>query len=106
MSNLDFKAAVEEMKQAVSYLRASGASKVGAVGFCMGGALTFCAAQHAGIDAAAPFYGTPNPAICQVSGAVGGRWFRGGLLSCEGCCAWARVCVCLGCGCAMCQSAQ
>jgi hypothetical protein len=32
----------------------------------MGGALTFAAAQHAGVDAAAPFYGIPDPAICQV----------------------------------------
>lgn len=39
---------------------------MGATGFCMGGALAFCAAQHAGVAAAAPFYGTPNPAICQV----------------------------------------
>jgi carboxymethylenebutenolidase len=30
----------------------------------MGGALTFAAAQHAGVDCAAPFYGTPDPAVC------------------------------------------
>lgn len=38
------------------------------MGFCMGGALTFAAAQHAGVDCAAPFYGIPDPAICQVGG--------------------------------------
>ncbi|PNW82784.1 hypothetical protein CHLRE_06g294000v5 [Chlamydomonas reinhardtii] len=66
MNNLDFKNAVDELKQAVDYLQATGSPKVGATGFCMGGALAFCAAQHAGVAAAAPFYGTPNPAICQV----------------------------------------
>lgn len=40
--------------------------QVGAVGFCMGGALAFCAAQHCGVAAAAPFYGTPHPAVCEV----------------------------------------
>jgi carboxymethylenebutenolidase len=67
MSNLDFPAAVKELGEAVAYLKASGASKVGVVGFCMGGALSFAAAQHAGVDAAAPFYGIPDPAICDVS---------------------------------------
>ncbi|KAI8464411.1 MAG: dienelactone hydrolase family-domain-containing protein [Monoraphidium minutum] len=65
MNHLDFKAAVAEMKAAADYLRSTGSSKVGAVGFCMGGALTFAAAQHAGVDCAAPFYGIPDPAICQ-----------------------------------------
>jgi carboxymethylenebutenolidase len=67
MTNLDFPAAVKELGEAVSYLKSSGASKVGVVGFCMGGALTFAAAQHAGVSAAAPFYGIPDPAICDVS---------------------------------------
>lgn len=67
MSNLDFPAAVKELKQAVEYLKSTGATKVGVCGFCMGGALSFAAAQHAGVDAAAPFYGIPDPAICDVS---------------------------------------
>ena len=33
------------------------------VGFCMGGALTLIAAQHANVAAAAPFYGTPQVPI-------------------------------------------
>jgi len=64
MNHLDFKGAIDEVSTAVQYLRDNGAQKVGCVGFCMGGALTFCAAQHSGVDAAAPFYGTPDPAIC------------------------------------------
>ena len=33
----------------------------------MGGALAFCAAQHAGVDCAAPFYGIPAPTACDVT---------------------------------------
>lgn len=66
MNNLDFQNAVAELKQAVQYLKDTGSPKVGACGFCMGGALTFCAAQHCAVEAAAPFYGTPNPAVCEV----------------------------------------
>ena len=65
MSNLDFPGAVKEITQAVEFLRSSGSSKVGVVGFCMGGALSLAAAQHAGVDCAAPFYGIPAEAICQ-----------------------------------------
>jgi Dienelactone hydrolase family len=36
--------------------------QVGATGFCQGGVLSFIAAQHAGIDCAAPFYGFPQVA--------------------------------------------
>lgn len=67
MDSLDFLKAVDEFKLATEYLKAHGAAKVGVVGFCMGGALTFAAAQHAGVTAAAPFYGTPSEAkVCEV----------------------------------------
>lgn len=64
-TNLDWPRAVEEMKQAVEYLKEQGATKVGAIGFCMGGALSLAAAQHCGIDCAAPFYGVPSSQLCQ-----------------------------------------
>eukprot|EP00775_Hariotina_reticulata_P010146 gene10146-10304_t len=64
MNSLDFKAAVSELQEAVTYLKESGSKNVGCVGFCMGGALAFAAAQHAGVECAAPFYGSPDPAIC------------------------------------------
>eukprot|EP00877_Chromochloris_zofingiensis_P002022 jgi/Chrzof1/11820/Cz06g11060.t1 len=64
-NELDFKQAINEVTAAVDHLRSSGSKKVGVVGFCMGGALAFCAAQHSGVDAAVPFYGTPDPAVCQ-----------------------------------------
>ncbi len=65
MNNLDFLAAIDELKQAAAYLRSTGAQRVGCIGFCMGGALTLAAAQHAGVDAAQAFYGIPGKQICQ-----------------------------------------
>lgn len=65
LSKLDWVQAKDEIKQAADYLRAEGASKVGCIGFCMGGALALTAAQHAGIDCSAAFYGLPGPQICQ-----------------------------------------
>lgn len=65
LSKLDWAQAVQEIKQAVEWLRSQGAPKVGCTGFCMGGALTLLAAQHAGVDAAAAFYGIPGADFCQ-----------------------------------------
>ncbi|CAL5220679.1 g2727 [Coccomyxa viridis] len=59
MENLDFKQAVSEITAAAKWLREKGAPKVGVTGFCVGGALSFLGAEYAGLDAAAPFYGTP-----------------------------------------------
>ena len=66
MDNLDFKAATEEIKTAAGWLREKGAPKVGVTGFCMGGALTFLGAEYAGVDACAPFYGTPPAELGHV----------------------------------------
>lgn len=41
--------------------------QVGCMGFCMGGALTYLAAQGAQVDAIVPFYGTPDPKLAKVS---------------------------------------
>ena len=68
LSNLDWQRAVEELGQAVEYLKERGAKKVGAVGFCMGGALSLAAAQHCGIDCAQSFYGTPSTQLSQPEG--------------------------------------
>jgi len=56
--------AVADMKASVAALRArpecagqTGAGKVGAVGYCMGGRLAFTAAARCGVDAAVCYYG-------------------------------------------------
>lgn len=63
MTQLDTHKAVEEIGAAVEYLKAHerGNGKVGVIGFCMGGALTFASACHLEdrIAAAVPFYGIP-----------------------------------------------
>ena len=57
MDNLDFPKAVSEITETVSYLSGKGAKKVGVIGFCMGGALAFAAAEKSGVAAAVPCYG-------------------------------------------------
>ncbi len=60
MSGLDFPGAThQDVRGAAMHLAASG-SKVGVMGFCMGGALTIAAAVHVPeVSAAVSFYGIP-----------------------------------------------
>lgn len=63
MNQLDWGKAVPEIGGAVAHLRAHPRcnGKVGVLGFCMGGALTFAAALKVeGITCAVPFYGLPQ----------------------------------------------
>ncbi|MDB4936419.1 MAG: hypothetical protein JWP87_3391 [Labilithrix sp.] len=62
MTALDTAQAMKEIAGAVAYLKEHprGNGKVGVIGFCMGGALSFAAACHVeGLSAVVPFYGTP-----------------------------------------------
>ena len=61
MKGLDFAvAAAQDVRGAVQYLKASGSTKVGVTGFCMGGALTLLAAVNVPeMDAAVVWYGYP-----------------------------------------------
>ena len=61
MNGLDFPGAThQDIRGAVDYLRSSSNGKVGAMGFCMGGALTIAAAVHVpNLSAAVCFYGIP-----------------------------------------------
>lgn len=61
MQGLDFAvAAGQDVRGAVQYLKASGSTKVGVTGFCMGGALTLLAAVNVPeADAAVVWYGYP-----------------------------------------------
>ncbi len=72
MSNLDWQGAVEDVKSAAISLRASGSKKVGATGFCMGGALSLAGAVRFPevIDCAAPFYGIPSKQLADPSKAT------------------------------------
>ena len=62
MTALDTLRATREIAAAAELLKAHarGNGKVGVIGFCMGGALSFAAACHVeGLSAVVPFYGTP-----------------------------------------------
>jgi carboxymethylenebutenolidase len=63
MEGLDFgDAATQDGRGAAQYLKATGSSKVGVIGFCMGGALTLLSAMYVpDFDAAVTFYGFPPP---------------------------------------------
>lgn len=60
MMELQFPEARKDMLGAVAELRTRGATKVGATGFCMGGAMTLALASTGQLDAAVPFYGFPQ----------------------------------------------
>jgi carboxymethylenebutenolidase len=59
MGKLDFPAAVKDLAAAVKVLRAlpECTGKVGSVGYCMGGQLSYLCAANAGVDAAVCYYG-------------------------------------------------
>ena len=63
MEGLDFgDAATQDARGAAQYLKSTGSKKVGVIGFCMGGALTFLAAMYdPEFDAAISFYGYSPP---------------------------------------------
>jgi carboxymethylenebutenolidase len=63
MSALDFGGAIGDIGSAVQWLKEQPRSngKVGVLGFCLGGALTFAtAASVPGLACAVPFYGVPD----------------------------------------------
>lgn len=59
LGKLDVDLVAQDLKAAVATLRGHAActGKVGSVGFCMGGLLSFAAAAHAGVDTAVCYYG-------------------------------------------------
>jgi carboxymethylenebutenolidase len=60
MNGLDWSRAAVEIAAAVAHLRnKEGCTKVGVVGFCMGGALSIVGASVAKVDAYVAFYGFP-----------------------------------------------
>ena len=68
MKDLDWVGAVKDIQGAAKYLLGSGCRGVGVTGFCMGGALSLAAAAMVSdIQAAVPFYGIPNPSLCDLS---------------------------------------
>ena len=61
MNDLDWQGAIKDIQASVNYLKEKGITKVGVVGFCMGGALTIASSCLVdGLSAAAPFYGIPS----------------------------------------------
>ena len=67
MSGLDWNGAIQDISAGAKYLISLGCRKVGVMGFCMGGAISFAAAVRSPeISAAAPFYGIPKSSIANL----------------------------------------
>jgi carboxymethylenebutenolidase len=68
MEGLDFAdAANQDVRGAAQHLKANGSSKVGVIGYCMGGAVALLSAITVPeVDAAVPFYGAP-PGMAEQS---------------------------------------
>src|SRR5688500_7015481 len=69
VQKLDMAAAIEDIKATHAHLRGMDActGKVGATGFCLGGALAFVAATQSKVDATVPYYGSAiNDMLDQV----------------------------------------
>jgi carboxymethylenebutenolidase len=78
MHELDWPRAIEEMAAAATYLRTEQkVSKVGIVGFCMGGAVAMLAATTGTVDAYVSYYGFPPQAELVAAISVPGRLFFG-----------------------------
>ncbi|XP_059176911.1 protein usf-like [Physella acuta] len=61
--DLNWEGAVQDIDACARYLKSKGINKVGATGFCQGGALSIAVVTlYQSVDAAAPFYGIPRPA--------------------------------------------
>lgn len=54
---LDVDKAVEDIAATIATLRAGGAAKVGAVGYCLGGLLAYLTATRTDVDASVGYYG-------------------------------------------------
>ncbi len=78
MSGLDFPGAVQDIAGVAKDLIEKpeyGVTKVGCLGFCMGGALSLAAALNApNISAAAPFYGIPGADLSKIKVPVQGHF--------------------------------
>lgn len=60
LGELDWKKAIEDVKESVYWLKSKGCERVGVLGFCMGGALALGAgASIRHVDASICFYGIP-----------------------------------------------
>ena len=67
LDGLDWQQAVADIEHAAAFLKSQGVAKVGAVGFCMGGALVIAAASllpEGTLAAGVPFYGVPPTSLC------------------------------------------
>ncbi len=71
MQRFDRDKAIADIEAAIKTLRAHGCSKVGVVGFCLGGLLAYLAATRTDSDASVGFYGVGIDEKLGEAGAIG-----------------------------------
>jgi carboxymethylenebutenolidase len=71
MHRFDIDTGITDIQAAISTLRAlSGATKVGAVGYCLGGLLAYLTATRTDIDATVGYYGVNIPGFLSEAGRI------------------------------------
>ena len=72
VQQLDMAKAIDDIKAAHAHLKgmAECTGKVGATGFCLGGALAFAAATQSKVDVAVPYYGSAINDMLDQAGAL------------------------------------
>ncbi|XP_074583807.1 uncharacterized protein LOC141839858 [Curcuma longa] len=70
MEGLDWQGAVKDIEASVNWLKATGSSKVGVTGYCMGGALSIASGVLIPqVDAVVAFYGVPSSQLADPASA-------------------------------------
>lgn len=71
MQRFDIDTGIADIQASIANLRAmDGVTKVGAVGYCLGGLLAYLTATRTDIDAAVGFYGVNIPAFLSEAGKI------------------------------------
>lgn len=71
MQRFDIDTGIADIQAGIAALRAmDGVTKVGAVGYCLGGLLAYLTATRTDIDAAVSFYGVNIPAFLSEAGRI------------------------------------
>ncbi|KAG6474813.1 protein usf [Zingiber officinale] len=70
MDGLDWQGAVKDIEASINWLKATGSSKVGVTGYCMGGALSIASGVLVPqVDAVVAFYGVPSSQLADPASA-------------------------------------
>ena len=73
MMKHDFALGLDDLKAVIAWIRKQEFGKIGLVGFCMGGKITYQAAAHADIEASVGYYGVGIDQILADANSITGQ---------------------------------